>query len=143
MVLDYRSIDERAAKISSDANLARPLTADATELNTALPERFFDLQDQLKARAAALSAAAARNDALAVADAYGKLSETCVSCHASYRPGGPRAARCAARRDGRSPPPGRPSSPARRVPPWAASGRRSPPPRHHPAPPAITPSTGR
>jgi cytochrome c556 len=90
MILDYPTIRERASRISADASLARPLSADATELNAALPERFFDLQDELKVRATALGAASARNDAFQVADAYGKLSETCVSCHASYRKGRPR-----------------------------------------------------
>jgi hypothetical protein len=90
MILEYPAIRERASRISSDVSLARPLSADATELNAALPERFFDLQDELKVRATALGVASAQNDAFRVADAYGKLSETCVSCHASYRRGRPR-----------------------------------------------------
>jgi cytochrome c556 len=89
MVLDYRSVEERARHISADVSLARPLTGDATELNSALPDRFFDLQDQLKVHAGNLRSAAAKNDALGVASSYGKLSETCVSCHASYRQGRP------------------------------------------------------
>src|SRR3954466_3593138 len=38
MILDYDRVHERATAISSDASLARPLTGDATELASALPE---------------------------------------------------------------------------------------------------------
>jgi cytochrome c556 len=85
MVLDYPGIREHAQSVADDANFARPLTGDATELNSALPERFFTLQDELKARARVLVTAAEHMKALEVADAYGRLSETCVRCHAVYR----------------------------------------------------------
>jgi len=89
MVLDYAKIQERAKAISSDVNLARPITDDATELSSAIPESFFVLQDELRARAAALGTAAAEQNAYHVADAYGRLSETCVRCHATFRPAKP------------------------------------------------------
>jgi hypothetical protein len=87
MVLHYDEIHERAGAIATDATFARPLTGDASELNTALPERFFLLQDELRARAGTLAQVATKSSALAVADAYGRLSETCVNCHATYRDG--------------------------------------------------------
>ena len=87
MVLDYLRIQEGALTIASDASLARPLTDDATELASALPETFFVLQDQLRVEARALSVAAGTKDAFKVADAYGRLSETCVKCHGVYRKG--------------------------------------------------------
>ena len=87
MLLQYDRIRDRADAVAADASWARPLTQDATELNSALPERFFELQDQLRIQARALSGAAEQMKALAVADAYGRLSETCVSCHAVYREG--------------------------------------------------------
>lgn len=87
MVLDYETIHDRALAIASDVNFARPLTGDATELNSLLPARFFDLQDEMKARARELAAAAAEQSAMRVAEAYGAASETCVSCHATYRAG--------------------------------------------------------
>src|SRR5689334_23127133 len=71
MVLDYASIHQRAMDVAGDANLARPLGGDATELNTLLPEKFFEYQDQLRASARQLADAAERTDALAVSDAYG------------------------------------------------------------------------
>jgi cytochrome c556 len=87
MVLDYPRIRTGAEGIAADAGLARPLTGDATELNSMLPEAFFQHQDALRAEARALAAAAEKQSALAVADSYGRLSETCVRCHAAYREG--------------------------------------------------------
>ena len=66
-------------------NLSRPITGDATELNAALPEKFFVRQDELKASARVLEGAAQGLDPNAVATAYGRLSEACVRCHADYR----------------------------------------------------------
>jgi len=86
MVLDYAHIVQKADSIASDVNLSRPISGDATELNSALPEKFFVRQDELRAGARALSAAARDLDPYRVANAYGKLSEGCVRCHADYRP---------------------------------------------------------
>jgi len=88
MVLDYPLIGEGAAQIASDASLSRPITGDATELNSALPARFFDQQDELRARARDLGEASHAQNPYRVADAYGRLSQACVRCHAVYRQGG-------------------------------------------------------
>ena len=85
MILDYPQIAERAGGIASDANLARPLTDDATELSSSIPPSFFDYQDDLRRWARALADAATEKSALRVGRAYGKVSETCVTCHAVYR----------------------------------------------------------
>jgi cytochrome c556 len=87
MVLRYEQIHEQAEALANDVSLARPLTGDATELNSALPEAFFQRQDELKVRARGLAQAATAMDAFAVAAAYGRVSETCVRCHATFRPG--------------------------------------------------------
>lgn len=87
MVLDYDQIQERATTIADDASLARPLTADATELNSMLPDQFFVHQDQLRGQARALAEAARRKHAMDTAGRYGALAETCVQCHATYRAG--------------------------------------------------------
>ena len=87
MILDYDRIRERATAIAEDANLARPVTGDATELAAQLPPKFFALQDEIKARARTLSLAAQDRSAARVAEGYGRLSETCVNCHAVYREG--------------------------------------------------------
>jgi cytochrome c556 len=89
MVLDYARIAQRADGIASDVNLSRPITGDATELNSALPEKFFARQDQLRAGARSLAAAARALDPYRVADEYGRLSQGCVRCHADFRPGNP------------------------------------------------------
>jgi hypothetical protein len=88
MLLDYPSISRHGDAIAADVNLSRPVTGDATELNSSLPEKFFVRQDDLKAGARALAAAARALDPYQVAAAYGKLSEACVRCHADYRPRG-------------------------------------------------------
>jgi cytochrome c556 len=85
MVLDYPRISERANSIASNVNLARPISNDATELNASIPEKFFVRQDQLRAAARVLGSAATAASPDQVADAYGKMSETCVRCHAEYR----------------------------------------------------------
>jgi cytochrome c556 len=87
MVLDYPKIAEGSERIASDANLSRPLTGDATELNSALPEKFFVHQDEVRAQARALANATQTLDPYRIAAAYGRLSEACVSCHAVYREG--------------------------------------------------------
>ncbi len=87
MVLDYVRIDSDARAIAGDASLARPLTGDATELNSLLPEKFFEHQDELRREASVLAVAADRMNAIDVAAGYGRLSETCVRCHATYRSG--------------------------------------------------------
>jgi cytochrome c556 len=87
MVLRYAEIRDRARAIADDASLARPLTGDAAALAAQLPDKFFAYHDELRARAADLAGAADKQGAFAVADAYGRMSETCVRCHATYRQG--------------------------------------------------------
>ena len=86
MLLQYSEIITRADKIADDVNLSRPTTNDATELNASLPEKFFVRQDDLKAAARGLAAAGRTGNPYQVAQAYGRVSETCVRCHADYRP---------------------------------------------------------
>lgn len=86
MLLRYPDIVQRAEAIAANVNLSRPLTGDATELNSSLPEKFFVRQDDLKAAAKVLADAARDLDPYRVANAYGSLSEGCVRCHADYRP---------------------------------------------------------
>lgn len=86
MILDYPRIEEQARRIVSDVSLSRPLTDDATELNSALPGAFYDRQDALRAEARKLADDAHALDARLVAADYGHLAEACVRCHADYRP---------------------------------------------------------
>ena len=86
MLLKYPEIAQRADAIVADVNLSRPVTGDATELNSSLPEKFFVRQDDLKAAARVLGNSARDLNPYQVANAYGRLSEACVRCHADYRP---------------------------------------------------------
>jgi hypothetical protein len=86
MLLRYPAIAQQADAIAADVNLSRPIANDATELNSSLPEKFFVYQDDLKASARILAAAARELAPYRVASAYGRLSEGCVQCHADYRP---------------------------------------------------------
>ena len=87
MLLHYEQIQEGAQRIAGDASLSRPLVHDASELNSALPEKFFLYQDDLRLEARTLAEAAAREHPYDVADSYGRLSQVCVRCHATYRAG--------------------------------------------------------
>jgi len=91
MVLQYDGIAARADKIAGDVSLSRPTSKDATELNASIPEKFFVRQDDLKAAARNLADAARARDPYKVADAYGRVSQTCVRCHADFRPSLPDA----------------------------------------------------
>jgi cytochrome c556 len=82
--LDHRETARLATAVATESRLGRAASSDATELNSALPPRFFALQEQLKERAENLAAAARTWDAHAVARGYGQLAETCVSCHEVY-----------------------------------------------------------
>ena len=86
MILDYPRIEDQARRIVGDVSLSRPLTDDATELNSALPGAFYERQDGLRAEARKLADDAHALDARHVAADYGHLSEACVRCHADYRP---------------------------------------------------------
>jgi cytochrome c556 len=87
MPLHYDRIQEIAQRIAGDASLSRPLSQDASELNSALPEKFFLYQDNLRLEARTLAEAAGRQHPYDVADSYGRLSQVCVRCHATYRAG--------------------------------------------------------
>jgi cytochrome c556 len=84
LFLDYESATDIAQEIAGEPRLARPLSRDASELNAVLPEAFFELQDELATRAAALAEVAPRRDPAALSAALGQLTDTCMRCHATY-----------------------------------------------------------
>ncbi len=73
-----------ATDIAEEPRIVRPIAEGQDDLNAALPERFFVLQDALRLRAKELAAAAARKDDAALATSFGQLVEVCVSCHSAY-----------------------------------------------------------
>ena len=83
-LLQYDVAKAAAQRISSEPRLVRPIAGGEDDLNALLPERFFVLQDESRNRAQAVATAAEKKDDKALADSYGRLVETCVSCHSSY-----------------------------------------------------------
>ena len=51
-----------------------------------LPPRFFELQDELRKRATALSEAAKANEMSGTLERYTALVENCMACHAAFSP---------------------------------------------------------
>lgn len=83
-LLQYDAAKAAAQRISSEPRLVRPIAGGEDDLNALLPERFFVLQDEARSRAQAVATAAEKKDDKALADTYGRLVETCVSCHSAY-----------------------------------------------------------
>lgn len=84
LLLDFKTAADLATLIAERPTLARPTAQDATQLNSWLPPRFFRLSDELQERAGALAAAARSQDLDKVAEAYGRVMQTCVTCHGVY-----------------------------------------------------------
>lgn len=83
-LLQREVVKELAGDIASEPRIVRPLAEGRDELNSALPERFFVLQDGLRMRAKELADAALKKDDVALAQSFGKLVEICVGCHSAY-----------------------------------------------------------
>lgn len=83
-LLQYDMARTAAQRISAEPRLVRPIMGGEDDLNALLPERFFVLQDEARTRAQAIGIAAEKRDTKALAESYGRLMETCVSCHAAY-----------------------------------------------------------
>jgi hypothetical protein len=79
VLLDDDGVARVAGEVFDEPALARPVVGD--ELNGLLPEQFFVLQDELKSRARRLVIASQRRDHAAVADEFGGLAKSCVTCH--------------------------------------------------------------
>lgn len=84
LLLDRETTQRLAAEIAAEPRLTRPIAGGADDLNAALPERFFVLQDELKSRAADLAEAARSADDTKLAARLGEVTQTCVSCHSTY-----------------------------------------------------------
>lgn len=86
MLLQYDAASAAASRIVNEPRIARPVPGEEgeSELNALLPERFFVLQDEARNRAQAVQEAARKRDDAALAESFGRLTETCVSCHSAY-----------------------------------------------------------
>ena len=82
---DWQSIQETSAKIRSSYIMEQRLTpSQVSELETALPERFRQLDADFHQRAGKLGEAAAGADPELVVFHYSRLVESCTRCHAAY-----------------------------------------------------------
>lgn len=84
LMLDYESIETLAGWIGTRPRLARATAGQEDTLNYALPDEFFAFQDQLRESAQALARGAEARDDAAIADAYGRMTQTCIGCHSLY-----------------------------------------------------------
>ena len=82
---DWRSIEKTSTKIRASYIMEKKLTsAQATQLEKALPEQFKRLDAEFHQRAEKLGAAAAGHDPELAVFHYSRLVESCVRCHASF-----------------------------------------------------------
>jgi hypothetical protein len=85
VVLLRREVVEPLARdVAAEPRIVRPLPGDQDELNAALPERFFVLQDELRARAKELAEASKTKKDKELAEALARLTQVCVSCHSAF-----------------------------------------------------------
>ena len=84
-LLNRNKVQLFANELATEPRLTRPLPGDVDEdLNSTLPERFFVLQDELRARAQLLATVARGKDNDALATGVGQLLQTCITCHSAF-----------------------------------------------------------
>jgi hypothetical protein len=79
VLLDDDGVARVAGEIFDEPALARPIGGD--ELNGMIPERYFALQDDLRARARQLVIASSSHNREAIANEFAAIAKSCVSCH--------------------------------------------------------------
>jgi hypothetical protein len=88
VLLSYEATAEMADRIASEPRLSRPEKGETDTINSLLPPKFFDLQDQLRDRARLIGKAARAHDDEKMVKGLGALTETCMACHVAYLRGG-------------------------------------------------------
>jgi hypothetical protein len=84
-LLERHVVIDLANTIAAEPRFTRPTQGADDELNAAIPERFFVLQDELRSRAKSLAEAAGGRDNELMGNRFGELVHTCISCHAAFR----------------------------------------------------------
>jgi hypothetical protein len=84
MTLQHEDTELLAQQVAAEPRLGRPAPGEAGTINSLLPPRFFELQEELQLRARSMAEAARAKDDTRIVRAYGQLAETCVSCHSVY-----------------------------------------------------------
>jgi cytochrome c553 len=84
LTLNYDGAAYLAERIAEEPRIGRPAPDEHGTISEILPSRFFVLQDELNERAKAMAAAARTRTKDDMLNAYGRLTNTCVSCHEAY-----------------------------------------------------------
>ncbi|MCC6807484.1 MAG: cytochrome c [Deltaproteobacteria bacterium] len=84
VLLAHDDVAELALGLAEQPGLARPRLGEEGTLNATLPAQFFSFQDQLRERAKELAAAAKQKNNAKMHAALGRVTETCMTCHAVY-----------------------------------------------------------
>jgi len=84
VILDHDAVVDRVRAIHEEPKLSRPPPHETDTLNAAIPKHFFELQDDLIKKTAAVEEAAKTHDDVKMGKAFGQLAESCVTCHRVY-----------------------------------------------------------
>jgi hypothetical protein len=84
LLFDYESAQKIATGMAERRQRAAAEPGATETLDDFLPEEFFRLQDNFESAALALADAAKNKNDKAMAQTYGELVTTCVTCHAVY-----------------------------------------------------------
>jgi cytochrome c556 len=84
VLLKREVVQSLASNLAAEPRITRPLPDSRDELNTALPERFFVLQDELRDRARQLAETAKSGKDKELGESFARLTQTCVACHSTY-----------------------------------------------------------
>jgi hypothetical protein len=85
VLLDRPTISTLALRIADEEVVARTEGGATEKLRAQLPKAFLDEQDQLRNTARALAVAVTQLEAdTDLADRFGALARTCVTCHSVY-----------------------------------------------------------
>lgn len=84
VLLKRDTVQALAQALAGEPRIVRPLPDSRDDLNAALPERFFVLQDELRDRARTLGEAAKSRSDRELGEAFSALTQTCVACHSTF-----------------------------------------------------------
>lgn len=84
VLLKRDMVEVLAQSLAHEPRITRPLPDAKDELNSALPEKFFVLQDELRDRAKGLAEAARSKDDKQLGESFARLTSTCIACHSAF-----------------------------------------------------------
>jgi hypothetical protein len=84
VLLKREVVQSLASNLAGEPRITRPLPDSRDDLNSALPERFFVLQDELRDRARQLADTARSGKDKELGESFARLTQTCVACHSTY-----------------------------------------------------------